>query len=286
MTEYEIHPAATIFPLAEDTIPELAEDIRKNGLLDPIDLFEGKVLDGRRRLRACKLAGVEPRFREVATECPVTYALSKQTRRDLTKADRSMAAARAEKLRAKLAAEAKERRVEGNSAGGKASGQSRRGKSVEGLPPTSEKETKLKSRDQIGALMGVSGRAVACADKVIRDGVPELVEAVDANKIGVVAGSKIATLEPEEQREKVAEMTAPGGKPRRKRKAESNDETPPDESGEPTTDKPARKPGKLLGVGVVRAHEAVAILRRIPQNDPLRKDGFKIVKDWLRRESK
>ena len=42
------HPLADLFPLVEgDEFAGLVEDIRANGLLTPIVLFEGQVLDGR-----------------------------------------------------------------------------------------------------------------------------------------------------------------------------------------------------------------------------------------------
>jgi DNA modification methylase len=40
----------------------LAGDIAEKGLLNPVVLLDGKVLDGRNRLRACAKAGVEPLF--------------------------------------------------------------------------------------------------------------------------------------------------------------------------------------------------------------------------------
>ena len=48
--------------LDEVRLQEIADDISKNGLLDPIVLHEGKILDGRCRYCACKTAGIEPRF--------------------------------------------------------------------------------------------------------------------------------------------------------------------------------------------------------------------------------
>ena len=50
--ELEFHPAAALFPLLEVERPELGElvhDIREHGLLQPIVLCDGKILDGRSR---------------------------------------------------------------------------------------------------------------------------------------------------------------------------------------------------------------------------------------------
>lgn len=45
---------------------DLVTNIKKNGLLHPIVRHNGEILDGRARLRACKLAHVEPAFIEFA----------------------------------------------------------------------------------------------------------------------------------------------------------------------------------------------------------------------------
>jgi len=61
----QFHEVANIFPLMGDAELEvLAEDIAKNGLIDSIWTYQGKIIDGRNRYRACELANVEPRYQE------------------------------------------------------------------------------------------------------------------------------------------------------------------------------------------------------------------------------
>ena len=56
---YEIHPIAALFPPAkEEELERLADDIQAYGLHEPITLFEGKILDGRARAKACQMRGV------------------------------------------------------------------------------------------------------------------------------------------------------------------------------------------------------------------------------------
>jgi hypothetical protein len=57
--EYAFHPLAETFPLiSTEELTVLAEDIRKNGLLEKITLLDGKILDGRNRYLAAKQADV------------------------------------------------------------------------------------------------------------------------------------------------------------------------------------------------------------------------------------
>jgi N6-adenosine-specific RNA methylase IME4 len=57
------HPISNLYPLMTgDSFKALADDIRENGLQQPILLYGKKVLDGRNRFRACKVAGVLPIF--------------------------------------------------------------------------------------------------------------------------------------------------------------------------------------------------------------------------------
>src|SRR5262249_35403475 len=86
-TELEFHPAANLFPLLEEDsaeFKELVEDIKAHGQQLPILTFEGKILDGRNRYRACRAAGVKPEIGDVLLkdgQGPVDFVLSLNERR-------------------------------------------------------------------------------------------------------------------------------------------------------------------------------------------------------------
>jgi hypothetical protein len=60
-----VHPAALVFPeMSPADLDGLVEDIKQNGLAHPIvRTSEGVVLDGRNRLKACKIAGIDRSLR-------------------------------------------------------------------------------------------------------------------------------------------------------------------------------------------------------------------------------
>jgi hypothetical protein len=77
-----VHAAADMFPMMPDTeLAILREDIRTHGLNEPIVMFEGQILDGRNRYRACVEAGVTPTFR-IAVQSPETANLARPLIKD------------------------------------------------------------------------------------------------------------------------------------------------------------------------------------------------------------
>jgi hypothetical protein len=72
-----LHPLCTLFPrLDAAEFDALADDIAANGLMNPIVLLDGMILDGGNRYEACMAAGVEPRFVEFSGSSPVAFVLS------------------------------------------------------------------------------------------------------------------------------------------------------------------------------------------------------------------
>jgi ParB-like chromosome segregation protein Spo0J len=242
----DFHDAANIFPLDDDSIPALADDIRQNKQQIAIELMDGKVLDGRRRWLACIQAGVKPLTREVNVADPIAYVLSLNLhRRHLTPTQLSMVGGRATELRDRLAADADARKKSGKK------------DHKENLPSG-------QTRDQIGKAVGVSGKSIDHASKVLRDGTPKLIAAVEGDKIAVSTAAKVALM-PAQQQDEFVERAK--GKPTT-RKAVVKAEDKPE--------------GEVRGVGVTRANEAINCLIRIPKNDALRKRGFQIVTDWIK----
>jgi hypothetical protein len=82
----EPYPLAAIFPeLPAEELRLLAQDIKERGQIEPIILYQGQILDGRNRYRACQMVGVKPRFEEFnpksAQRSPEEFVLSRNLRR-------------------------------------------------------------------------------------------------------------------------------------------------------------------------------------------------------------
>ncbi len=147
----QFHPLADIFPkLDGEEFAAVVADIKTNGLRQWIVLFDGAILDGRNRYRACIEAGVEPRFEQYTGNDPLGYVISLNlTRRHLDASQRAMVAARIANLQ---------------------DGQ-RKSASPIGERGVTQREA--------AELLNVGKRSVERARQVIDAGTPELIEAVD-----------------------------------------------------------------------------------------------------------
>lgn len=192
---YELHPLAEAIPLPLDfEYQELLTDIRINGLLDPITLYDGKVLDGRNRLRACREAGIEPRFTDFDGSNPAAYVISKNVkRRHLSFSEKAMAVAQVATVVKQLEEEAKARKQRNLKQGKQPPIPPRDGNgNGEVVDQEVEEPTDAPHRDQpqrnnkhanttaarLGKLAGVSEKTMERAKYVCDHGTPEDVEEV------------------------------------------------------------------------------------------------------------
>lgn len=86
MEELEVSPYLECVPeMPEDLFQRLKEDISGLGVINPIILLEGKILDGRARYRACQELGIECPVRLVENMSPCDCVRSMNVyRRHLT----------------------------------------------------------------------------------------------------------------------------------------------------------------------------------------------------------
>ena len=96
-SQYRVHPAAAVFPIMSGReFDELVEDVRVNGLREPVVVSGDQLIDGRNRVRACAAAGVVPEIRELAPGTDVaSWVMSVNVhRRHLDASQRALLASR------------------------------------------------------------------------------------------------------------------------------------------------------------------------------------------------
>ena len=64
------HPVNEIFPFDKTVYRQIKESLPSMGLLKPITLYEGKILDGKIRYQACIDAGVKPEYKTFPDDFP------------------------------------------------------------------------------------------------------------------------------------------------------------------------------------------------------------------------
>jgi len=175
MSDYQFHEVANLFPMMDETaFSELCKDIKANGLIEPIWLYEGKIVDGRNRYRACQETGVEAKFRDWSGQGSlVSFVVSLNlTRRQLTA---SQKAAVAHEMLPMLEKEAKERQ---RAAGGDHGNQYTGGK-VAGFQQIGKAVEPLHSVEQAAKAVGVNKQYVSDM-KTIERKAPEKVAEIKA----------------------------------------------------------------------------------------------------------
>ncbi|MEZ4269149.1 MAG: ParB/RepB/Spo0J family partition protein [Myxococcota bacterium] len=202
---YPIHPACDMLPMMPDAgLEEMAEDIRRHGQQQPVVIYQGQILDGRNRLRACELAGVQPEVREWSGEDPIRWVLSLNFhRRHLTEDQKSVVGARAERLIAGLEREGGEGAAgEGSRAGDAGSAG---GPAVDPMAQFSDRAMERKARQTAATLVNVSPARIARGRKLLDEGVPELVKAVESGSLSMSQAARVSKLSPRAQEALVAQ---------------------------------------------------------------------------------
>lgn len=168
MIRLNFHPAANIFPLFDDSrLTELAEDIKAFGQREPIKVYDGLILDGRNRYRACELLGIEPVFEELATDInPWAYVWSLNgSRRDLNTDQRYLIWKRCDEQSISWVEEQAKRKAEANR---------KRSESQVGIPKTDKERVPTSCGQTLPYKKSPTAMAKALASKTNRGTVERL----------------------------------------------------------------------------------------------------------------
>lgn len=180
------HDYANLFPMMHgDALDALREDIRQNGVREPVVFLDGAILDGRNRYMCARDLGLEYPRVEFSEADPLGYVISHNLhRRHLTESQRASVAAKLANMRI----------GDNQHSGGGAN-----------LPDLlGESKPAPVTVAQAAELLNVSERSVKTARKVQEHGAPELIAAVDEGKVSVSAAAAIAEAPKNEQAQIVA----------------------------------------------------------------------------------
>lgn len=186
------HPLAELLPsMSANELQQLTADIKAHGLHQPVVLYEGQILDGRHRFKACTAAGVPARFTEFKGDDAAAAALvysANLARRQLSKSQLAVAGA---KLKAWHAVRAKERMLAGM----------KRGNPRENFPEGDNG----RAREHAAKAVGVSDKLIDQAENVMRKAVPEVARLVESGSMTLNEASKVADL-PNDTQRRIAAM--------------------------------------------------------------------------------
>lgn len=188
------HLYAELFPLLEGSeLAELAADIKKHGQREPILLYQGLILDGRNRAKACEMAGVAPTTRHFTgdDEGALAYVVSTNVhRRHLSAGQKAIVAAR---LLPMYEAQAK----------------ARQGARTDlNIPANLRESEKGEAAEKAAKETGASARNVQHAKALLDAAQPEVVQAVERGTITLHAATKAAKLAPAQQRAVIERVTS------------------------------------------------------------------------------
>ena len=177
----KFHSVANIFPIMSDSeFNELKDDIKRNGLIEPIWTYKGKIIDGRNRYSACKEIGVKTKFRKWGNNngnSLVDFVVSLNLkRRHLTPSQRAMSALDA---LPHFENEAKKRKLSTLKKGIKKP-------DVAKIP----EQEKGRARDIVAKLFGVSARYVQTA-KSINERSPEVADQIRNGDLTIILKERL-----------------------------------------------------------------------------------------------
>jgi ParB-like nuclease domain len=221
--EYTFHELCLAVPeMKPAKFDELCQDIKENGLIHPIILFQTKILDGRSRYLACKATNVTPHFRNYEGDKPDKFVISMNVkRRQMDITDIALTISRIQTI-GRAATQFKIKPINPTVSAQAPTVQPKadEGSTVSSWELTvqpkadegsiaSENKTEKSTMQELADTAGISIETVKRAKTIDNKGTQELNKEVFENKtIGLKTGAQIAKLKEEEQNKILKELKA------------------------------------------------------------------------------
>ena len=202
MQELTFHRFCNLLPdMSGDDFTALKDDIMQNGLINPITTFNGQILDGKHRYKACKELNTPPAFKTFAgdEEQALHFVISQNiSRRHLSAGQKAALAVEAKSEFSKIAKDKqKEDGKEWGGLGGRGNKkesehykETLRAKMHEGLL---DKPSDERSDVKAAKLYNVGARYICAAEKV-KNKSPEVFEKVRNGKFNLQEAKHLITL--------------------------------------------------------------------------------------------
>jgi ParB-like chromosome segregation protein Spo0J len=171
--KYSQHPLSSAFPaMTAQEFQELKDSIEVNGVLNPITIYEGMVIDGWHRYKAANELGMDCPESELDESIdPKDFVLAQnKNRRHITAAQLAIATTA---VYAWVS----------------------RGRQNKSVPSTDL----IKTTAELAKLSGVSESSIEKAKSILKNATPEVKEAVKSGKIGLKKAQAISKLPKEKQ---------------------------------------------------------------------------------------
>ena len=203
----EFHQFADLFPMMQaDEFSSLVENIKQHGLREKVWLFQGKILDGRNRYKACLQSGITPEFRQFtgdenqALQAVISWNLE---RRHLSSSQKAAIGVELEDLLAELERQAKERQGTRNDL---------KTNIVQKIEQSSEDPMATRTISKAATVLGTNRQYVSDAKK-LRQTSPDVHQQIKEGKVTISQAKK--QQKQLEREEAVAKQVAvsPVGKP-------------------------------------------------------------------------
>ena len=202
IADWLVHPAADLFPMMSGAEWDaFVDDVKANGIINHLIYWVDSdgvmwLIDGRNRAKAAEALKLKMPSKEWKGDDPVSWIISQNLhRRHLTPTQRSIVS---QGVEGHFKKQAEARHREGSRKGGLSDVTTTPNKATQKLGEPSDRHDR-EAEAQAAKLLGISRETHRQGKKVVKDGVPGLVDMCRQGEVSVAVASEVSKLSAKEQ---------------------------------------------------------------------------------------